>query len=302
VTCLLFLSIWIINGQIPLSIIGYSQDVHYSKLYHSVLSSNAVISSMDLITFAPGCHNDCPKFFTVYDPYGHRVYLKITIGDNTDIVGAFAISSTNSKVIHYPVNSKALWFYGNGTAFLLQDNSTIQTNSYAIYNWMVYTNKTVLVKSQQNTPYSFYRVCLTQDTLYAVDRDKALLIIWPYTSTITTLPLSQNNLWVNSIESLCWSKFDNALYSLHRNGSVYQISTSNGHCTLINPPQWPTLHAISAESQLVIDQNTGDMYYMGFDTSINAYRLIIDTKHAISSTPIQNALYGLQLVGLTPFN
>jgi hypothetical protein len=286
----------------PLSVIGYSQDVHYSKLFQSKLWPNATLSAMNLISFAPGCHNDCPHFSTTYDPYGKIVYLIIRY--RGAITSAFAISHTETTPITYPTNATAMFFYGNGTAYYLQDNSTIQnniSNIYSIYNWNSSTGSSVLVQSLIGTPYTFYRISLTQDTLYALDRDKALLIIWPYGSNLMTVP-SNNNLWINTIESICWSKFDSALYALDRTGSVCQINLSNGRCSSVIPPQWLAVHSSSAESQLVID-NSGTQYYVGYDRTIYAYRLIVaDTKHDdCSSTPISIGVNGLQWIGLTQF-
>jgi len=276
--------------------------MHYGKLYHALITTDAKIYNMDLLTFVPGCKNDCPKFYSVYDAYAGIVYLKITVGQSLDVVDAFAISGSNVKVVKFPPNVTNMSFYGNGTAYYLQDNSNINSNSYAIYSWNAYTNTSVVVSSTSNTPHSFYKTCFNKGTLYALDRDKAQLIIWQ-NSQIKTVQLSRNNLWVNSIESLSWNTeiLDNSLYAVDRAGSLWEISLL-GYCTARNTPQWPTVKSINADSQLVTDSR-GNKYYVGYDKSVNAYHLvIIDSSRYITSTDIYNGVNGLQWVGLTDYN
>jgi len=231
---------------------------------------------MGLLTFVPGCHNNCPKFSSVYDSYGENVYLIVTSGETSgerisDLVEAFAINDIKSMPIKFPLNVTAMSFYGNGTAYYLKDNSNLNSNSYAIYTWNAYTNTTVLKQTLSNTPYRFYRTCFQGSTLYALDRDNAELIIWQ-NSSLKTIKLSKNNLWVNSIETLNFGAQDLYLYALDRNGTVWNINYVSGTCSSLNHPIWPAVHSTNSASQIVIDRR-GVKYFVGYDKTANVYRL-----------------------------
>jgi hypothetical protein len=279
------------------SIFGYLQDEHYGKIYHAFLTPNAQLTSMKLLTFVPGCHNNCPKFSSVYDSYGGYAYLIVSVGETSDIVGVYAVNKIKTMPIKFPPNVTALSFYGNGTAYLLKDNSNINSNSYAIYTWNTYTNTTVLKQSLSNIPYRFYRSCFLGSTLYALDRNSASLIIWQG-SSLKSIKLSKNNLWVNSIETLNWGYQDIYLYALDRNGTVWYINYLLGICTSLNFPVWPAVHSTNSPNQIVIDKRA-IKYFVGYDKTANVYRLANVDGGYSTLTDLQNGVNGLQWIGLT---
>jgi len=300
-------------GQDILCVIGYSQDVHYSKLYRANLLPTGVIADMDLLSFAPGCHDDCGYFSSVYDVVGKTTYFKITFGQSPEIVNSFALVVHDSLAVSLPENYTAMTFTGNGTALYLHDNSDLDPHAYSIFNWNAYNDSSVPWVSRIATPYSFYRSCFAPatpspivTTLYALDRNKASLIAWSFTganSSVNAFPLNQNSQWVNSIESLAWSVVDGILYALDRNGSVWSIS-SNGQTNVVVPAQYPAVRSTVASNQLAIHPTTGNIYYVGYDITLNSYMLVTVSKGGkdFSTVPLHNALLGLEWIGLTLFS
>jgi len=295
----------VINCEI-LSVIGYSQDVHYSKIYRAELLPNGTITAMQLLSFAPGCHDDCPNFYSVFDPYGLTVYLRTTFGSSPDIVNAFAIMQHDSLAVDFPENVTAMFFIGNGTAYYLQDNSNSTTNSYTIMNWNAYNDTSVFVASLPTTPYSFYRACFFQNTLYAIDRDQTTLITWQFSSfqnsTVTTQKIIATPQWVNTIESLSWYNDGHkvaAVLLLDRNGTVWTIESFDGHPKPFMGPYWPAFKSHAAANQLVVSPFSMSIYYIGYDVSLNSYVMFTGSN---SPTPLQGGLYGLQWICLTSFS
>jgi len=289
-----------------LSVFGYSQDVQYGKLYHSILATNGTISNTELLTFTPGCYNDCPKFSSVYDSYGGYVYLKITLADNPDVVDAFSINQYDALKTVWPNNERGILFYANGTAYFLRDNTANFINSYSVESWNAYTLTSSVIASITNSSYSIYRAAFSKTTLYALDRDNEVLLVWPFTSTpnnkITAIPLRRSNVWVNSIQALQYSFVDSCLYGIDKSGSAWMIDVNSGSVSAEVNPQWPNLNSIVDGIQLAVDPvNSQGFYYLGYDTSINSYQLVSCSKKAISSIPLRNALFGLQWIGLTNF-
>jgi len=288
------------------SIFGYLQDEHYGKIYHAFLSpTNAKLSGMELLSFVPGCHNDCPRFSSFYDPYGEFVYFKVSTDQKPGNVEAFAINNIKSMPIKFPPNVTTMSFYGNGTAYYLKDNSNSTSNSYAIYQWNAYTNASTIQRSVTNIANRFYRSCLVGSTLYALDRDKAQLIIWESASIFLTLKLNQNNLWVNNIESLNYGYEGEErktffLYALDRNGTIWNINVILGFCVAINNPAFSaSIHSTNSANQLVIDSRE-QKYFVGFDKSTNAYRLATVDKYGYTVlVDLENTINGLQWIGLT---
>jgi len=258
-------------GQDILSLIGYSQDVHYSKLYRASLLPTGVVSDMQLLSFAPGCHDDCAYFSSVYDVVGKTAYFKITFGQSPEIVNSLALVVHDSLAVSLPENYTAMTFTGNGTALYLQDNSDLDQNAYSIFVWNAYNDSSVPWVSRIATPYSFYRSCFApatpspgDTTLYALDRDNASLIAWTFTgasSSVKAFPLDQNSQWVHLIESMAWNIADGALYALDRNGSVWGISP-NGKTSVVSPAQYPAVKSNVASNQLAIHPTTGIIYYV----------------------------------------
>jgi len=300
----IFLSLfWISFGQDLLSIFGYSQEEQYGKIYHATLNYNGQISNKKLLTFVPGCHNDCPKFFSVYDTYGQIVYFVVSMVDSPGVVrNAFTISTTNSKLSPFPNNVITMSFYGNGTAYYVQDNSNFSSNSYSLYSWDAYTNASTLVNSQNNIKNSIHKACIKGTTVYGLDRDHGSLIIWTG-STYQAVSLSgQNNfpIWVNSLESVvCNNLVSSDLVGLDRNGTIWEISAS-GAVHAFNSPQWPSEHTINSENQLVIDTRSSIAYYVGYDQTVNTYRLVA-ANITPGTTDISNGGNEIQWIGLTSY-
>jgi len=300
-------------GQDILSVIGYSQDVHYSKLYRASLLPTGVVVDMELLSFAPGCHDDCGYFSSVYDVAGKTTYFKITYGESPEIVNSFALVVHDSLAVSLPENYTAMAFTGNGTALYLQDNSDLDQNAYSIFMWNAYNDSSVPWVSRITTPYSFYRSCFAPatpspsvTTLYALDRDKASLIAWTFTgvnSSVKAYPLDQNSQWVHSIESLAWSLVEGTLYALDRNGSVWGISL-NGKTYVVVPAQYPTVRSHVASNQLAIHPTKGYIYYVGYDITLNSYMLVTAGRGGkdLNTIPLHNALLGLEWIGLTLFS
>jgi len=300
----IFLSLfWISFGQDLLSLFGYSQEVQYGKVYHANLDYNGHISNMNLLTFVPGCHNDCPRFFSVYDNFGQIIYFVVSMVESPGVVyNAFAISTTKSKQSPFPPRVITMSFSGNGTAYYVQDNSNFSSNSYSLYSWNAYTNTSTLVNAQNNLQNSIYKACIKGTTVYALDRDHASLITWTGSSFKAVSLSGEKNLplLVNSLESVACNNLDTSvLVGLDRNGTIWEIS-STGSVHAFNSPQWPGVHSINADNQLVIDTRSSIASYVGYDRTFNIYRLVIANINP-GTIDISNGGNEIQWIGLTSF-
>jgi len=242
----------------------------------------------------------------VYDPYGGYVYLKVTFADSPDVVDAFAINRDDALKTTLPNNEKGISFYGNGTAYFLRDNSANFTNSYSVETWNAYTLTSSVIASVTNISYSFYRVAFSKTTLYALDRDNEVLVVWPFTeipsNKITTVSIRKSNVWINSIQSLQWSSPDEYLYGIDKTGAAWSIDVRGSVDTEVQS-QWPTFNSLVDGIQLVVDPNMSEgLYYVGYNAEINNYQLINSYRRGVLSHPIRNGTYELQWIGLTNFS
>jgi len=228
----------------------------------------------------------------------------MTYGVSPDVVDAFAVMEHESMVVDYPENATAMFFFGNGTAYYLQANVTLDSNSYAIMIWNAY-NDTQLQMTAQTTTHTFYRSCFSRINFYALDRENDVLIIWPLSSNsqMKVIPLSKNDQWVNTIESISWSydQYDSHIYALDRNGTVWSIQIETGECDIVLSPKWPGFRSNVAANQLVFSPYTGNIYYLGYDVRIDSYVLVTYDGLESNVVTLHNALHGLQWIGLTMF-